>query len=102
MNQRVTCGIYIIMFEIKGTDVQIAITAKPNSHKFKILIDENRVIICLKSRPEGNKANIELVKELERLTKKRVSIVSGEKLKKKKLLVHNATESEIRSAFERS
>jgi len=88
------------MFEIKGTDVLLSVTAKPNSHKFKIMVDENRLIICLKSRPEDNKANTELVKELERLLKKQVSFVSGEKSKKKKLLIHNATESEIRSAFE--
>ena len=90
-----------MMFEIKGNNVLLSVTAKPNSHKFKIMIDENRLIICLKSRPEDNKANTELVKELERLLKKHVSILSGEKSKKKKLLVYNATESEIRCALSR-
>lgn len=92
----------VYMFEIKGKNVLLSVTAKPNSHKFKILIDENRLIICLKSRPEGNKANTELVKELERLLEKQVSFVSGEKSKKKKLVIYNATESEIRSAFKKS
>lgn len=90
------------MFEIKGNNVLMSVTVKPLSHRFKILVDENRIIICLKSIPEDNKANIELVKGLERLLKKHVSFVSGEKSKKKKLLIHNATESEIRSAFEKS
>ncbi len=103
------------MFEIKGSDVLISITAKPNSHKFKILIDEEerkcgntlnpqlsdekRLVICLKNSPENNKANMELIKELKRLFKKEVSLISGSKAKKKKVLIHNATESEIRSAL---
>ncbi|MBU4300685.1 MAG: DUF167 domain-containing protein [Nanoarchaeota archaeon] len=90
------------MFEIKGNNVMMSVTVKPLSHRFKILVDENRIIICLKSIPEDNKANIELIKGLERLLKKHLSIVSGEKSKKKKLLIYNATESEIRRAFERS
>ncbi len=88
------------MFEIGKSGVLISITAKPNSRAFNAMIDENRIVICLKSRPEDNKANIELIKELKRLLKKEVSIVSGEKSKKKKLLIHNATEGEVRSAFE--
>ncbi|VVB61638.1 putative ACR, YggU family [uncultured archaeon] len=103
------------MFEIKENNVLISITAKPNSHKFKILIDEeeqkrdnsmqpllsdeNRIIVCLKNSPENNKANMELIKELKRLFKKEVSLISGGKAKKKKLLIHNITESELRSAL---
>ncbi len=90
------------MFEIKGNNVMMSVTVKPLSHRFRIRVDENGIIICLKSIPEDNKANTELVKGLERLLKKHVSFVSGEKSKKKKLLIYNATESEIRSAFKKS
>lgn len=91
-----------MMFEIKGNNVMMSVTVKPLSHRFKIIVDENRIIICLKSIPEDNKANNELIKGLERLLKKHVSFVSGEKSKKKKLLIYNATEGEIRRAFKQS
>ena len=90
------------MFEIKGNNVIMSVTVKPLSHKFKILVDEDKIIICLKSVPEDNKANVELIKGLERLLKKHVSFVSGEKSKRKKLVIYNTTESEIRSAFKKS
>ena len=64
---------------------------KPNSRKFKI---EKDTIYC-KSPPEDNKANMEIIKELERLTSQQVRIIRGLTSKKKRILIHNITENEF-------
>lgn len=65
----------------------IEVTVKPNSPKFKVEKGD-RIIIHCKSKPEDNKANIEIKKELERLLKTEVNIIKGLKSKKKTILVH--------------
>jgi len=60
------------------------ITVKPNSGKQKIIEDNERgLIVFLKSAPENNKANIELVRFLKKHYKKNVKIKSGLTSKKK-------------------
>lgn len=62
------------------------IVVKPSSKENKIGgFDSNRkaYILSIKAKPEGNKANIEIVKFLSKLLKKRVSIASGFKSREK-------------------
>jgi uncharacterized protein YggU (UPF0235/DUF167 family) len=60
----------------------------PNSKKFSLLITKDgRLKAHLKSSPENNRANIELIKELSSLTGSSVRILSGHTSKKKKLFV---------------
>jgi len=68
---------------------------KPNSPKFKIEKKNNQIIIYCKSPPEQNKANIEIIKELQKLTKQEVRIIKGLTSKKKSILIHNITESDF-------
>ena len=68
---------------------------KPNSPKFKIEKKDNQIIIYCKSPPEQNKANIEIIKELEKLTKQEVRIIKGLTSKKKSIIIHNITEREL-------
>ena len=59
---------------------------KPNSGENKIEgFDSNRkaYIISIRAKPEDNKANIEIIKFLSKLLKKRVSIASGFRSKEK-------------------
>jgi len=62
------------------------IIAKPNARENKIEGFDNKMnayIVHVKARPEDNKANIEIIKFLSRLLKKKVRIVSGLKSRKK-------------------
>jgi len=61
------------------------VSVVPKSPCFAIRKKDGKVRVYLKSPPEGNKANLELVKEFEKLFGRPVSIVSGAKSKNKKL-----------------
>ena len=64
--------------DIKESKFKIIV--KPNSKESKIEgfdKERNAYIISVKAKPENNKANIEIVKFLSRLLKKRISIASG-------------------------
>ena len=64
----------------------ISVAVKPNSSCTEIVsFDEKEKLlkINLKAKPQGNKANTELVKFLKKLTKKQVRIKSGLKSRKK-------------------
>jgi uncharacterized protein (TIGR00251 family) len=63
----------------------IDVLAAPNSKRFSIAVKEGRIRISLKSAPENNKANIELIKELASLTRAPVRILSGHTTKRKKI-----------------
>jgi len=72
------------------TKNMLKVYVKPNSNKTEILgYDESRkaVKIVINAPPEENKANIELVKFLHKLLKKKVSIKSGLRSREKILLI---------------
>jgi len=62
------------------------IIAKPNARENNIEgFDENRKAyrVSIKAKPEGNKANAEIIKFLSKLLKKRVKIAHGLKSREK-------------------
>ncbi len=65
----------------------------PNSREFAISLKEGKVRIALRSPPEKNRANLELVKELSRATGRHVSIVAGLSSRRKRLEI-DMTEEE--------
>jgi uncharacterized protein (TIGR00251 family) len=74
---------------------RIEVTVVPKSGFFRVERKEGGGIrVHLKSAPEGNKANIELLKEMRRLLKCEVRIVSGLTSRKKTLEVA-MTEEEL-------
>ncbi|HLG24931.1 MAG TPA: DUF167 domain-containing protein [Candidatus Nanoarchaeia archaeon] len=71
-------------FEFKKNKFKVIV--KPNSRETKILDFDSlnqAYIISLKSAPENNKANIELLKFISRLTGKKARIARGLKSKEK-------------------
>lgn len=90
------------MIKQKENNVELSITVKPNSGKFAIEEKGGELIVRLESKPVENKANIELIKAFKHILKKEVSLVSGEKSKRKKIAIFNSIESEIRSALKRA
>ena len=79
--------------------ILISAKVKPNSPKFSIEINNNRILISCKSLTKQNKANIEIMKELTRTFKKNVEIISGLSSKNKKILIHGITEQEFLSGL---
>ena len=63
--------------------MEIKIWVVPNSKKFRIKKHDGCFKIYLKSKAEKGKANRELVKELEKTVKGKISIVNGLKSRKK-------------------
>ena len=62
------------------------IIAKPNARENKMEgFDENKRAyrVSIKAKPEGNKANAEIIKFLSKLLKKRVKITHGLKSREK-------------------
>lgn len=62
------------------------IITKPNSAKNEIVgfdSEKQAYIVNIKAKPEGNKANIEVIKFLSKILKKKVRIASGFKSREK-------------------
>lgn len=63
----------------------LEVSVVPKSGKFRILEKDGIIKVHLRNPPEENKANLELVKEFEKLFGKPVRLLSGAKSKKKKI-----------------
>jgi len=62
------------------------VVIKPNSSTNEVVgfdKDKEAYLIKIKAKPENNKANIELIRFLSKVTGKKVKIISGFKSKKK-------------------
>ncbi|MFH0986606.1 MAG: DUF167 family protein [Candidatus Micrarchaeota archaeon] len=78
------------MLKETGSGLLIDVEIQPNSKKFEIgEVDSwiNRLKIRVSSSPLKNRANKELVKEMEKKLGCKVSIARGEKSTKKTLLI---------------
>ncbi len=63
--------------------MKIEVKVHTKSRKSEVINSNGEYIVNLKSAPENNKANLELVKLLQKHFKKEVSIKSGLKSKRK-------------------
>jgi uncharacterized protein (TIGR00251 family) len=63
----------------------VEVTVAPRSKGFSVSVKDGKVRICLRSPPEGNKANLELIKELSKALKAEVHIISGHTSRRKRL-----------------
>lgn len=84
--------------EVHETDqgIVIEILVKPYSKQSDLKIENNELIVLCREAPVKGKVNRELVRELSRLFKRNVEIVSGFTSRKKRILIHDATMEEIR------
>ena len=69
------------------TGVYFGIRVKPSSPAFRIAIDSEGVIMEIRSPPEDNRANKEIIQRLRRIFRRDVSIVSGLKSREKVIFV---------------
>jgi uncharacterized protein (TIGR00251 family) len=84
----------MLMISTIDGNLLVEIRVRPNSPKFRIEKSGGITIFC-KSKPEGNRANLEIIRELEKLFKTEVKILKGFKSKKKTILIHGITAEEF-------
>ncbi|NOR84608.1 hypothetical protein GQ473_00675 [archaeon] len=83
--------IYDYMIIQKENNIIITVTVKTNQSKQNIQFNKNKIYVYLKSTPQKNNANIELVKIFTKVLKRPVILISGRKSKIKKLVADNIT-----------
>ncbi|MFH1391308.1 MAG: DUF167 family protein [Candidatus Diapherotrites archaeon] len=73
----------------------------PNSKEFSISLNQwtNALRVKVKGKALKGKANKELIQELEKLFQTKVEIKSGEKSKKKKILLKEITQEQLQNTF---
>ena len=77
----------------QGTLIEIQV--KPQSRQFKIEVEEDELIVSCRESPVKGRVNRELTKELSRLFKRKVQILSGLRSRQKTLLIENARTQEV-------
>ena len=75
--------------------VILSVKVKPRAENFSVVF-KDQIFICCESPATENKANIEIIKEFQRMFGKKVEILSELKSKNKNILIHNITEEEAK------
>ena len=84
----------------RGTVIEICV--KPSSKQFEVEIEDNEFMVHCRERPVKGKVNKELVKELSRIFKRKVEILSGLSSRQKRILIRDADGEEVRRVFSQS
>ena len=66
---------------------EIVVKVKPSSGRSEIVVEKGKITAYLRARPEGGKANEELLRLAEKFFGKPVKILKGWKSRKKTLLI---------------
>ena len=77
-----------------GTIIEVYV--KPNSRQFQVKAEDNELMVFCKESPVKGRVNKELTKELSRLFKRRVEIISGHRSKQKRILIRDVNAEEVR------
>lgn len=80
--------------------VVMDIHVKPNSKQFGVAVESDEVIVLCRAAPTKGKANRELTKELSRLFKKRVDILSGFSSRQKKIFIRDIEKSKVKKILD--
>ena len=79
--------------------VMLEVYVKPKSRKFSIELKDNEVVICCIEPPVKGKANKEIERELSKLFRRRVVIVSGHRAPHKRILVYGLNSENVKRAI---
>ena len=77
----------------QGTLIELYV--KPRSGQFKIEVDGDELLVFCRESPVKGRVNRELTKELSRLFKRGVTVLSGFRSRQKRLLIKNASIHEV-------
>jgi len=75
--------------------VFISIFVKPNSPKFKIELDGEKIVVYATEVPEKGKVNKEIIKELTRFFGVKVELASGATSKEKQFFLIGLTKQQV-------
>jgi uncharacterized protein (TIGR00251 family) len=73
----------------------IDVSVKPRSREFKLVLEEDDIVLFCTEEPLRGRVNKEIIKELSRFFHKQVELVSGFSSKQKKLLVKGVTKKDV-------
>jgi uncharacterized protein (TIGR00251 family) len=75
-----------------GTIIEVFV--KPNSPKFRTMVENEEILVFCANEPVKGKVNKELVKELSKLFHSKVEVVSGFTSRQKRLLIRGVGKNE--------
>jgi uncharacterized protein (TIGR00251 family) len=82
--------------------VILTVFVKPNSPKFQIELDGTEIVLHCTEEPVKGKVNKEIIKELTKLLRAKVEVVSGATSKEKKLFVAGLDKAGAEQFFEQT
>lgn len=82
--------------------VVVSVFAKPSSKFFQLKVEDNELVVFCRESPVKGRVNKELIKELSRIFKKRVDILSGFTSRQKKVLISDITIDEVSAILSKS
>jgi len=87
--------------ELLKTDqgVVLNVYVKPDSREFKIEIEDEGLVVHCRESPVKGKVNRELTKELSKIFKRKVDIISGFNSKQKKVMIKDSSLEEVKHAL---
>jgi uncharacterized protein (TIGR00251 family) len=75
--------------------VVLEVYVKPNSKKFRMEFEGDRLVVSCREAPVKGRVNGELIKELSKLFNRKMELVSGLRSRHKKILISNVEADEI-------
>jgi hypothetical protein len=79
--------------------VLISIFVKPNSPKFKIELDGEKIVVYATEVPEKGKVNKEIIKELTRFFGAKVELASGATSKEKQFFLLGMAKQQVEKSL---
>jgi uncharacterized protein (TIGR00251 family) len=79
--------------------VIVTLFVKPNSKQFQLKIEGDELVVFCRESPVKGRVNKELIKELSRIFKRKVDIVTGFTSKQKKILIKSITADEANATL---
>lgn len=79
--------------------VILEIKARPNSAETGLYRKDDSLILEIRSEPENNKANLEIVSYFEKLFGEHVKILKGFKQKNKVIFIKNVCSKDVEKLF---
>jgi uncharacterized protein (TIGR00251 family) len=79
--------------------VIVTLFVKPNSKQFQLKIEGDELVVFCRESPVEGRVNKELIKELSRIFKRKVDIVTGFTSKQKKILIKSITADEANATL---
>jgi len=87
----------VLAMRLLKTDrgVVLDVYVKPESREFKIEVEDDELVVYCRESPVKGKVDRELMKELSRMFKRKVELISGFTSRQKKILIRDVSLEEV-------